>query len=148
MLFQILFATFACCSISACASPIPPIFQRRQQCLLESSPVESHSSLSVEAIIGIAAIAVAIMGIALPLIWPSVRSWRNSWPRRSRFCLISSTSSIDQNMLFLNRLPQRAIPSLPPITSHASDVDAAAIPRPQRAIFDHCEQHRELMRRI
>ncbi|XP_014550135.1 hypothetical protein COCVIDRAFT_21328 [Bipolaris victoriae FI3] len=133
------------CPISAHASPIPPVFQRKRH-LLESSPVESQHSLSVEAIIGIAAIAVAILGIALPLLWPSVRSWRNSWPRRSRFRL-SSASRSNQNMIFLSHPPQRATsspPPPPPIPSHAS---AAAIPRPQRARYDNYEQHRELMRR-
>ena len=143
MLFQLLPVVLACCPISADASPISPMFQRRH--LLERSPLESHSSPPVEAIIGIAAIAVAILGIAFPLIWPSVRSWRNPWPRRSRFHL--SSTSYKQNMLFLHRPPQRAIPS-PSITSLASDrADAAAIPRPQRARFDSSEQHRELMRR-
>ncbi|EMD89219.1 hypothetical protein COCC4DRAFT_60898 [Bipolaris maydis ATCC 48331] len=140
MLLQLLLVALVCCPISAYASPISPVFQRRRP--LESSPVESQHSLSVEAIIGIAAIAVAVLGIALPLIWPSVRSW----PCRLRFRL--SAASYNYNMLFLNRLPRCAIPSPPPVTSHASDrAAAAAIPRSQRARFDHSEQHRELMRR-
>jgi uncharacterized membrane protein len=75
--------------ISALARPAPHVFHRQY---LENPPIESHS-LSVEAIVGIIAIIVAILGIALPLIWPSLRTRLDPRRRRSRFRLSSTTSS-------------------------------------------------------
>lgn len=69
-LLQLLPVVSAYLYIAAYARPITFLSERED---LTSSPIKSHS-LSAEAIVGVIAIAVAIFGIALPFIWPSLRA--------------------------------------------------------------------------
>ena len=70
MPLQLLLVALAYCSGITCARPIQTVLQRE---LLNRSTIQSEG-LSVEVIVGVIAVAVAIFGIALPFVWPSLRS--------------------------------------------------------------------------
>jgi len=69
-LFQLLPIAFAYLFMNAYARPTPVLLERER---LTNSPIKPQN-LSVEAIVGVIAIVVAVLGIALPFIWPSLRA--------------------------------------------------------------------------
>jgi hypothetical protein len=89
MLLQFLLIVFTYLLVGARAHPMVSVFERQNP---ETSSNESHS-MSVEALVGVIAIAVAILGIVFPLIWPSFKARLDSRRRRSRFRLNSTTCS-------------------------------------------------------
>ena len=96
MLVQLLFVNFAYCFGIICALPIESYLQRER---VKRSTIQSQS-LSVEAVVGVIAVAVAIFGIALPFIWPRLRSRLDS-RRHSRSRSRSTSTScpmIAQNL--------------------------------------------------
>jgi hypothetical protein len=81
MLFHLLLVAFAYFHTSACARTTPDVFRREYF----NSPPSASSNLSIEAIVGIIAVGVAVFGIALPFLWPSLKrrleSCRQTYPR-------------------------------------------------------------------
>ncbi|KAL1792913.1 hypothetical protein ACET3X_009420 [Alternaria dauci] len=103
------------------------------------SPQIGSSKLSIEAIVGIVAVVVAVLGIALPFLWPSFKGRR--LPVLSRRPHPSSTSHLD---IPLANSPSRFTIPPPSIKSRVAD---STISRPQYVRFDHREQQRVLVRR-
>lgn len=89
MLLQFSLFVFAYFLVGTQAHPMISVFERQNP---DTSSNESHS-MSVEALVGVIAIAVAILGIVFPLIWPSFKARLDSRRRRSRFRLNSITCS-------------------------------------------------------
>ncbi|CAI9627813.1 unnamed protein product [Alternaria burnsii] len=137
MLVQPLFVNFAYCFGIICALPIESPMQRER---IESSIIQSQS-LSVEAVVGVIAVVVAIFGIALPFIWPHLRSRLDS-RRHARSRSRSTTNP------HVSLHPWRHAMPLSSIASHAAaGLGETVISRPQRAQSDNCEQQRGLIRR-
>jgi hypothetical protein len=84
MTFQLLLAAFACFLMSAHARPVhPQVFERHTA----RSDVQSER-VSSEVIVGVIAVAVAVFGIASPLLWPCIL--KRLEPRRRRSPLHST----------------------------------------------------------
>ncbi|KAI5372363.1 hypothetical protein CC77DRAFT_1016022 [Alternaria alternata] len=139
MLLRLLLVTFTYSFSTIHAHPIQIILQREQ---VKRSTIQSQS-LSVEAIVGVIAVVVAIFGIALPFIWPHLRSRLDS-RRHSRSRYRSTTNS---NVLLADHPWQHAMPRSSVESHAAAGLGETGISRPQRARSDNCEQQRGLIRR-
>ncbi|KAF7676039.1 hypothetical protein GT037_005544 [Alternaria burnsii] len=113
---------------------------------IKRSIIQSQS-LSVEAVVGVIAVVVAIFGIALPFIWPHLKSRLDS-RRHSRSRSRSTvTSPANSNVPLVDHPWQHAMPHSS-IESHAAaGLGETEISRPQRAQSDNREQQRGLIRR-
>jgi hypothetical protein len=57
------------------AAPIPHVALHRAQLIsADNEPTATPNGLSTEAIIAVVAVAVAVFGIVLPFIWPSIKT--------------------------------------------------------------------------